>query len=629
MDFFDLRWRRSRLCAQTSPLPPLRLEALEERDCPSVNFVFDYSKDTSGFFASNPQAEADLQQAGQMIGSQLNNNLSAITPSGGNAWEAAYIDPSTGATIDLSNLSIAGNTVYIFVGAKNTNGGALGNGGPGTASAVGSPSFQSAVNSRGQSGFAPWGGSITFDSTANWYFGTDPSGIGANQYDFLSVCVHELGHVLGIATSSTWNGLVSSSYFHGADSESIYGGPVPSSSDGWAANVTSHGTPTAMSPYLSSGQRKMFTPLDWAGLADIGWQVNSSDLSTGTSSSTTYYATPSAHSGSTPAPSVTTPDGIGVFNPQTATWYLNSSASAGSANAGSFQYGGVGWIPVVGDWDGNGTVTIGVYDPSTATWYLRNSNSAGMPDIGPFQYGSPGWIPVVGDWNHTGLDGIGVYDPSTGMWYLRNEANAGPADAGIFQYGGAGWDPVVGDWNGSGSTGIGVFNPANATWYLRYTASPGQPDIAPFQYGGSGWTPVAGDWNGDGRDTIGVYDPTSGTWYLRNSNGPGSPDISPFGYGMAGWKPVAGTWNGQPSSLYYPPDTPASGSTGNSPGASIPTTISLTPPTPPSNAPANSGTSTGWTGALGVSGLRFWNASGILNVLAYLDGLDAVYAGLI
>ena len=99
----------------------------------------------------------------------------------------------------------------------------------------------------------------------------------------------------------------------------------------------------------------------------------------------------------------------------------------------SFQYGGAGWTPVVGDWTGQGKDTIGVVNPSTETWYLRNENSAGAPDFTPFAYGAPGWTPVAGDWNGTGHSGIGVVMPSTGTWYLRNEVSGGGADAGIFQ----------------------------------------------------------------------------------------------------------------------------------------------------------------------------------------------------
>jgi hypothetical protein len=240
---------------------------------------------------------------------------------------------------------------------------------------------------------------------------------------------------------------------------------------------------------------------------------------------------------------------VGTFDPTTATWYLRNENGSGAPDAGSFSYGAPGWIPVMGDWDGNGTQTIGVFDPSTATWYLRNENSAGAPDAGVFQFGQPGDIPVVGDWNGTGRTGIGVYDPTTGVWTLRNEASAGPADAGTFQYGAPGWVPLTGDWNNSGHTGIGVFDSATATFYLRNEANAGAPDAGAIAYGVPGWTPVVGDWNGDGSTTIGVVDPTTGTWYLRNENSPGVPDAGVFAYGLGGWTPVTGAWNATGISL--------------------------------------------------------------------------------
>jgi hypothetical protein len=232
---------------------------------------------------------------------------------------------------------------------------------------------------------------------------------------------------------------------------------------------------------------------------------------------------------------------VATCDPGTATWYLRNSTSAGFPDIAPFPYGLPGWLPVVGDWDGDGTATVGVFDPSTATWYLRNSNSAGAPDIAPFQYGGPGWIPVVGDWSHTGHTGIGVFDPATGTWYLRNEDSAGTPDAGTFRYGGAGWLPVVGDWDGNGTATVGVVDPASETWYLRNENSAGAPDAAtPFQYGLPGWTPIAGDWDGDGRAGIGVYYGTA--FYLRNAADAGLPDIAPFPYGLYGWTPVAGAW---------------------------------------------------------------------------------------
>jgi hypothetical protein len=158
-----------------------------------------------------------------------------------------------------------------------------------------------------------------------------------------------------------------------------------------------------------------------------------------------------------------------------------------------FAYGAGGWVALAGDWTGSGHDGIGVFDPATATWYLRSEDSAGNPDVGKFQYGAPGWVPVVGDWNGSGHTGIGVYDPGSGTWYLRSEASAGQPDAGYFQYGGAGWKPVAGDWDANGKTTIGVLSPAGQ-WYLRNSNSGGVPDIQAFGYGLGNWMPLPGEY---------------------------------------------------------------------------------------------------------------------------------------
>jgi hypothetical protein len=235
----------------------------------------------------------------------------------------------------------------------------------------------------------------------------------------------------------------------------------------------------------------------------------------------------------------------GVFDPATATWYLRNENGPGTPDVPPFAYGAPGWIPVVGDWDGNGTQTIGVFDPSTATWYLKNGNGPGAPDIKPFRFGAPGWQPVVGDWDGDGKWTIGVVDPN-GVWYLRNSNTPGAPDITPFRYGAGSWKPVADSWSGTSGFGIGMFDPATATWYLRGNASPGAPDVGHFAFGGAGWQPVVGDWNNDGKATVGVVDP-SGTWYLRNSNTPGAPDVAPFGYGAGSWVAVAGDYDGKAS----------------------------------------------------------------------------------
>jgi protocatechuate 3,4-dioxygenase beta subunit len=256
------------------------------------------------------------------------------------------------------------------------------------------------------------------------------------------------------------------------------------------------------------------------------------------------------------------PATIGAFNSDTATWYLRTANSAGAPDAGQFAYGGAGWFPVSGDWDGNGSETIGAVNPTGAgglVWYLKNSNTAGAPDITPFAYGGANWIPVVGDWTGDGKTTIGAVDPTTMTWYLKTSNGPGAPDIAPFRYGAPGWIPVVGDWNGDGKDTIGVVDPTTMTWYLKNSNSPGAPDITPFRYGAPGWVPGTGDWNGDGVTTIGVVDPSSETWYLRNSNSPGAPDITPFAYGAPGWQPLTGDWvSGNPGGAITPALTSSS-----------------------------------------------------------------------
>jgi len=137
---------------------------------------------------------------------------------------------------------------------------------------------------------------------------------------------------------------------------------------------------------------------------------------------------------------------VGVVEPTTMTWFLRNSNDSGPPNFAPFSFGGVGMIPVVGDWDGDGITTVGVFDPGTGNWFLRNSNTPGAPNFPVFSYGGLGWKPVVGDWDNNGTTTVGVFDPGTGNWYQRNSNTSGPPDTPIFAYGGLGWTPVAGNW---------------------------------------------------------------------------------------------------------------------------------------------------------------------------------------
>jgi len=249
-----------------------------------VRVRVDYSLDTSNFFTAPRRAL--LQSVVDSIAGKLSDTLRPIEPSGSNTWTATLVHPSTGQLTTQPNLRIAADEILVFAGARPMPGLQLGEGGPGGFSVAGSSQFISDVATRGQgtvsggsaTDFGPWGGMVSFDSTADWYFGTDLAALPAGKSDFVSLAAHEFTHVLGFGTSDSWKRHVAGSVFRGPSAKAQYdgGGDVPLASDKvhWQLDLMDNGQETLMDPDQKVGTRKVLTPLDWGALKDIGWQFS-------------------------------------------------------------------------------------------------------------------------------------------------------------------------------------------------------------------------------------------------------------------------------------------------------------------------------------------------------------------
>ncbi len=253
----------------------------------AITITLDYTYDSLGFFtAAHKNVLADA--AGFLEG-RLSDSLTAINSQGPNHYNVSFFDPANTTTnVQISNYDVAADTLVVYVGGANLSGSTLAVGGPGGFGVSGTQNFVDNAKSRGQTNafgtgatdFAPWGGAISFDTGTNWYLDADTSTTESfSGFDFFTVALHEMGHVLGMGGADSWSTWVSGSVFTGPESTAVNGGNVALHTDSshWASGTQGLADgvlqDTIMSPSIAAGQRKLYTDLDLAALSDIGWEV--------------------------------------------------------------------------------------------------------------------------------------------------------------------------------------------------------------------------------------------------------------------------------------------------------------------------------------------------------------------
>lgn len=282
----------------------------------NLRIRFDYSLDSNGFFSgANASRRNLLQIAGDSIVKRFADDLAAITPGGDLQWSASIFHPSQGAANALAgsifelppNPTVAANEIIVYAGGRDLPGINRGVGGPaatfrveGTDCANATTQaecdaivariedFKDIVDARGEPGalltprqdVAPHIGSVSFDTNTDFFFNSDASGIQPGQIDFISVATHELAHVFGfgiVGTPTTsWSRLTSGGVLNGPASRAAYNGSgnPPIDSNHWADSIAdSLGQETLMASSIATGQRTLFSPLDFAAMDDMGWEV--------------------------------------------------------------------------------------------------------------------------------------------------------------------------------------------------------------------------------------------------------------------------------------------------------------------------------------------------------------------
>ncbi len=454
-----------------------RMEALEDRCTPTVGIRFDYSLDTSGFFAA-PDRRAALERAAADVSARLPDGLTAVTPNGGNSWTASTINGLTGQLVTIGNPTVNANELVVYVVGGTLSGSELGLASSGAYSAQGSADWLRTVRTRGQAGvdagtdFASWGGMIAFRDSTNWNFADATP--NASQFDFQSVATHELMHVLGFGLgNASFDRYTGSGAFAGPNVVAVNGSPVPmqagAHSDHFAAGASYHGQEDPMQPSVRPGVRRRMTELDYAALRDIGWTGTAAPVpttppvpTTGGGSVAPVQATPPT--GTRAAP----PAGFAIGNGPTGTpaaygYDANGQPVFNTSQLGANFAGGS--RVAVGDFDGDGTADYAVgagpgAQPEVKVFSGKDGHL--MADFMAFEWYFQGGVYVAaGDVNGDGRDELIVGAGAGGGPRVKvidlttNQVLAdfwGIADANF--RGGA--RPAAGDINGDGKADLVV-----------------------------------------------------------------------------------------------------------------------------------------------------------------------------
>lgn len=240
----------------------------------SFDIRIDYRFDATGFFDA-PERRAALEHAVAIWEGILEDEFDDVPA--GIAFEID--DPSASGTARRVVLDRPIDDLLIFVGAERLAGPlALGgfDGTGDTGQGLGD-AYAARVSDDFRSGgpvtdFEPWAGTVTYDLDADWSFSVDAPVAG--KTDFVSVTLHEIGHVLGFGTAPIHDRIAANG-FDGPNALSANGGdPIPMEGDLGHVERGFAMESVLMGPSLTNGTRLLPSEIDKAMLADIGWEID-------------------------------------------------------------------------------------------------------------------------------------------------------------------------------------------------------------------------------------------------------------------------------------------------------------------------------------------------------------------
>ncbi|MDD5715221.1 MAG: VCBS repeat domain-containing M23 family metallopeptidase, partial [Patescibacteria group bacterium] len=185
---------------------------------------------------------------------------------------------------------------------------------------------------------------------------------------------------------------------------------------------------------------------------------------------------------------------------------------------------------LVGNFNSGSRSDVTLHNYNGGDWYVALSTGSDFTLYGYcwttlFGTGEV-YVPLVGDFNGDGKDDVGLHKNTTGQWYVALSSGSSfepTGSAWTSQFGtSSAYVPLVGDFNGDGKDDVGLHKNTTGQWYVALSSG------SSFVPTGSAWTtlfgtgevyvPLVGDFNGDGKDDVGLHKNTTGQWYVALSS---------------------------------------------------------------------------------------------------------------
>lgn len=250
-----------------APIPPVTAPI-------TFKIQVDYRFDKTGFF-TDPERRKALEGACAIWGRLLTKGFDNVPA--GTFIRVRDPEKPTEAALNLTT-DVEIDDLMIFVGSAELPEGQTGLSSPTAGlSGVTDSSLAQKLSDRFDSvPFQPWTAWVAFSRTAAFHFDPDPASgnpVPAGKVDFVSVALHEIGHMLGFGTADAFKTKIANGAFTGAKAQAAYGGPVPLTSDlGHVPNSTmSDGRRLLMDVSDAPGVRYTPTTLDRAFFEDLGY----------------------------------------------------------------------------------------------------------------------------------------------------------------------------------------------------------------------------------------------------------------------------------------------------------------------------------------------------------------------